>query len=231
MEIRRLHPDPGTISLPEDMIDLGLAAHAPGDRPYVLLNMVSSADGRAALQGGSTLLSNPADRLIFHALRAQVDAVLAGTGTLRAEGYRRLVRDPERRAARGAQGLEPDPLAVVLSRSGDLDGVGILQDPDQPRAVFTGDEADPGRAFARLRSEHGVRVLLCEGGPTLNGSLLAAGLVDELFLSVSPLLAGGAGPATVIGAALEPAVGMDLVWALEHESCLFLRYRVGIGRG
>jgi riboflavin biosynthesis pyrimidine reductase len=145
MEIRRLHPDPGPVALPAGVEDLGLAERAPEDRPYVLLNMVSSADGRAALAGESAGLSNPADRQIFHALRAQADAVLAGAGTLRTEGYRRLVRDPERRAARGARGLHPDPLAVVLSRSGDLDGIGLLQDPE--RRLHRG----RGRSRGRVR--------------------------------------------------------------------------------
>jgi riboflavin biosynthesis pyrimidine reductase len=227
MQIRRLHPEPGIVTLPDDVADLGLAARAPAHRPYVILNMVSSADGRASVQGGSTLLSNPADRQLFHALRGQADAVLAGTSTLRAEGYRRLVRQPERRDARVARGLPPDPLAVVLSRSGDLDGIGILQDPAQPSAVFAGADADPAGAFARLRAEHDVRLLLCEGGPALNGALFAAGLVDELFLSFAPVLAAGDGPTTVTGPALDPALPMGLIWTLEHDGCLFLRYRIG----
>lgn len=211
--------------------DMRLAELAPPDRPYVIANMVASADGRTTVEGRSAPLSDPADRLLFHALRRQVDAVLAGTGTLRAERYRRLVRQPERRAEREARGLQPDPVAVVLTRSGDLPDIEMLTDPDQPRAIFAGEEADPTVAFRRLREEHGVRSLLCEGGAVLLGSLLRAALVDELFLCLAPVLAGGEGQVTVAGPALHPPVTLQLMHVLEHEDVLFMRYRIGLGRG
>ncbi len=212
--------------------DLRLADLAPPDRPYVIANMVASADGRTTVEGRSAPLSDPADRLMFHALRRQVDAVLAGTGTLRTERYRRLIRQPERREERRARGLQPDPVAVVLSRSGNLpDDIEMLTDPEQPRAIFTGEEADPAAAFARLRTEHGVRSLLCEGGAVLLGSLLRAGLVDELFLCLAPVLAGGEGQVPVAGPALEPPVTLQLVHLVEHEGVLFMRYRIGPDRG
>ena len=132
MEIRRLFPDAGTLEAARALDDLRLGDAAPDDRPYVVANMVASADGRATLDGASAGLSGPADRALFHALRGQVDAVLAGTGTLRAERYRRLIRQPERREERRARGLAPDPLAVVLSRSGDLPDIELLSDPEQP---------------------------------------------------------------------------------------------------
>src|SRR6478735_6240149 len=156
MEIRRLFPDAETLEAARALDDLRLGDAAPHDRPCVVANMVASADGRATLDGASAGLSGPADRVLFHALRGQVDAVLAGTGTLRTERYRRLIREPHRRAERRARGLQPD-------------------------------------ALRRVRAEHGVRSLLCEGGASLLGSLLAAGLFDELFLALSPLLAGGDG--------------------------------------
>jgi riboflavin biosynthesis pyrimidine reductase len=231
MEIRRLFPDAGTLEAARAVDDLRLGDAAPDDRPYVVANMVASADGRATLDGASAGLSGPADRALFHALRGQIDAVLAGTGTLRAERYRRLILQPERRDERRARGLAPDPLAVVLSRSGDLPDIGLLTDPEQPRAVFTGDDADPASALRRVRQEHGVRSLLCEGGPTLLGSLFAAGLVDELFLVLSPVVVGGVGPRTVVGPAFHPPVTLELVHLLEHDDMLFTRYRIGIPRG
>ena len=231
MEIRRLLPDVRTVEAERALDDLGLAELAPSDRPYIVANMVAGVDGRASVDGASAPLSAPADRALFHALRGQVDAVLAGTGTLRAERYRRLIRQPERREDRRARGLRPDPLAVVLSRSGDLPDIEMLADPEQPRAVFTGDDADPASAFRRVRTEHDARSLLCEGGPTLLGSLLAAGLVDELFLALSPMMVGGDGPTTVVGPPLHPPVTLDLLHLLEHDGMLFMRYRIGIPRG
>jgi 5-amino-6-(5-phosphoribosylamino)uracil reductase len=232
MDVRLLHPDSRTVQAEHVLDDLRLAELAPPDRPYVIANMVASADGRTTIEGRSAPLSDPADRIMFHALRGQVDAVLAGTGTLRVERYRRLIRQAERREERRARGLEPDPVAVVLSRSGDLpDDIEMLTDPDQPRAVFTGEDADPTSAFRRLRDEHGVRSLLCEGGAMLLGALLRAGLVDELFLCLAPVLAGGEGQVTVAGPALHPPVTLQLVHLIEHEDVLFMRYRIGMSRG
>src|SRR2546430_4363186 len=117
MPLRRLDPEPGDVSPLEAAQSLRPAERAPADRPYVLANMVSSADGRATLDGRSAGLSNEADRELFHALREQVDAVLVGTGTLRTERYGPFVRDPERRARRETAGLAPDPLGCVGTRS------------------------------------------------------------------------------------------------------------------
>lgn len=231
MEIRRLLPDGATVQAERALDDLHLGDRAPRDRPYVVANMVASADGHSTVEGSSTKLSGPADRALFHALRRQVDAVLAGTATLRVERYRRLILKPEAREDRRARGLQPDPLAVVLSRSGDLPDIEMLSDPEQPRAVFTGEEADPAQAFARLRSEHGIRSLLCEGGARILGSLLAAGLVDELFLALSPQLVGGTGPGTVVGPPSHQPMPLELLHLLEHEDMLFLRYRIRLPRG
>ena len=231
MDVRRLHPDSATIAAERALDDLALADLAPPDRPYVVANMVASADGRTTVEGRSAPLSSAADRVLFHALRGQVDAVVAGTGTLRTERYRRLVLKPERREERRRRGLQPDPLAVVLTRSGELPDIEMLSDPEQPKAVFAGEDADPAAAFRTLRKEHGVRSLLCEGGAVLLGALLRAGLVDELFFCLAPVLAGGEGQVTVAGPALHPPVTLQLVHVFEHEDVLFMRYRIGMGRG
>jgi riboflavin biosynthesis pyrimidine reductase len=225
--LRRLLPDPAeglTADALLAAVDLG--ALAPPGRPYVVANMVVSADGRAAVAGRSGPLGGDADKAMFFALRGSVDAVLAGAGTLRAEHYGRLVRRPERRAARVARGLAADPVALVLSRSGDVPDAPMLADPEQPRAIYTGADAEPASALRRVRAEHRVRSVLCEGGPSLLAALLAAGLVDELFLTVAPLLAGGADPLTVVGPGLERPAGLELVWALEAGGELLLRYAV-----
>ncbi len=227
MDLRRLHPDGRVVPAAEALDDLDLAADAPADRPRVVLNMVASVDGRDSVDGRSAPLSTPADRELFHGLRGSVDAVLAGTATLRAERYGRLVRDPARREARTRRGLAPDPLAVVLSRSGDVpEDLPLLADREQPAVVLRGADAEPGTALAALRTEHGVRSLLCEGGAHLNAGLLDAGVVDELFLTLSPLLARGDG-GQIVAAGTGGPRALRLVWALEHDDALFLRFRVG----
>lgn len=244
--LRRLLPDPGIVTAVEALDGLALAELAPAHRPYVVLNMVATVDGAATVGQRTAPISNPADRALFHELRAQVDAVLVGAGTVRTERYGRLVRDPRRRERRLARGLTPDPLAVVVSgrlaltpdlplladqhsrvlvvtaSQGELDGcaaqVGYLRSPP-------GHPLELATMLARLRTEYGVRSVLCEGGPTLNAALLPAGLADELFLSLAPVLAGSAGALTIVDRApLAEPVGLDLVWLLESEGQLFARY-------
>ena len=226
MLLTRLTPDPGRIDDSELPAMFGFASLAPLDRPYLVLNMVASVDGRAALGGVTEHLSSAADKAVFFALRASVDAVLAGTGTLRAEQYGRIIKRPERRAQRVALGLEPEPIALILTRSGNVPhDIPLLQDPEARPVVLTGDDAEPRRALARLGAEHGVRTVLCEGGPRLNAGLLAAGVVDEVFLTVAPVVAAGPEPLTIIEGRGLP-VAVELVWVLEGEGNLFLRYRV-----
>ena len=224
---------------------LELTARAPAERPYTIVNFVASADGHAAFQGRSRWLSDDADRELFHRLREHVDAVMAGTGTLRTERYGRLVRDPDRRQRRAESGLMPDPLAPIISRSGDVPtDIPLFADPHSHVVVFaptdfetTGLAAqvdvvrlDPGELtlttmMRRLRSDFEVRTLLCEGGPILFGALLREDLVDELFLSIAPkLTGGGSAPAITAGPELPELRGMSLVWALELDGALYLRY-------
>jgi riboflavin biosynthesis pyrimidine reductase len=222
----RLTPDPEPVDDADLPALFDFAALAPPDRPYLVLNMVASADGRATLEGVTEQLSSPADKAMFFALRASVDAVLAGTGTLRAERYGRIIKRPERRAQREALGLAPEPLAPVLSRSGDVPrDIPLFEDPEARPLVLVGEDAEPRRALELLAAEHGVRSVLCEGGPRLNAGLLAAGVVDELFLTISPMLAATPEPLTIIEGHGAP-VALDLVSVLEAESMLFLRYQV-----
>ena len=231
MHFHMLHPDAGTLDATEIPAWLNFAARAPEDRPHVAINMIASVDGRATVDGRSEGLGGPADKAMFFALRASVDAVLAGTGTLAAEQYGRLIKKPERRAQRVGLGLEPEPVALVLSRSGDLPDIPLLSDPEARPLLLTGDEAEPRRALRTAREEHGVRTVLCEGGPNLNGALLDAGVVDELFLTVSPLIVGGKDPLTIVEGGAD-RVDAALVSVLEADGMLFLRYAVSnAGRG
>jgi 5-amino-6-(5-phosphoribosylamino)uracil reductase len=242
---RRLLPDPATLTAAELLDTLDPIARAGNERPYTIVNFVAGVDGRVAVEGRSAPLSDRGDRAMFHELRERVDAVLAGTRTMETEGYGRLVRDPARRARRAARGLAPDPLACLITRSGEVPvQIPLFADPHSRVVVFTPRPLAPGAgaaavdtvlvdpgaltlttALRRLRSDHDVRALLCEGGPTLFSGLLAEGLVDELFLSLSPRLTGGSEPAVTSDRALRPPVELDLAWAVEREGTLFLRYR------
>jgi riboflavin biosynthesis pyrimidine reductase len=225
--LRRLLPQPGEVEAERLFDDVDFAALAPADRPYVVVNMVASADGRATLDGRTEKLANEHDKAVFHALRTAVDAVLVGTGTLRAERYGRMVRSERRREIRRARGLEPEPLAIVCSRRGDFpDDIPLFTDPEARVMTHTG--SSPLEALRRAQDEHGVRSVLCEGGPTLNVAMLAEGAFDELFLTISPLLAGGRDPLTILNDG-DPAP-LELRWALEGGGALFLRYaRAGSG--
>ncbi len=247
MELRRIHPDPAPVSVDEIADSLDLAVRAPQERPYLIANMVATADGRAAIAGRSGPIGGEADRALFHALRGAVDAVLVGAQTLRTERYGRLVGDPAAREARVRRGLAADPLAATLTRSGRLDpGIPLLADEASTIVIFTEAELGasawpatvhqvrlgPGELTARaavecLRRDHGVRSVLCEGGPALLRSLLEAQAVDELFLTVAPQLAAGEPALTILaGPELAEPVGLRLVWALESEGELLLRYAV-----
>jgi len=244
MQFQRLLPEPGTVEVGSLLGSLAFGAAAPEDRPYALANFVASVDGRATFDGRSGTLGDDGDRAMFHTLREQVDAVLAGTNTLRSERYGRIMVDPEGRARRVAKGLAPEPLACVVTRSGDVPTeIPLLQVPEARVIVFSAAavdlagaaqvevvRVDPGEltlttVLRRLRAEHGVRSLLCEGGPTLFGALTREGVVDELFLTIAPKLTGGGrGPAISSGPELQEPAPLQLTWALERHGSLFLRY-------
>jgi riboflavin biosynthesis pyrimidine reductase len=212
----------------------------------VVANMIESADGRATMAGRTEGISSDTDRDLFHLLRAQVDAVMVGTGTIAIEGYGPLARRPEVRERRAALGLEDVPLCVTASRSMELPvDAPLFQDPESHVLVLTnsdrepapcrcrltierlpGDDLDLTRAMAVLRSRHSVRAMLLEGGPTLLASMLDPGLVDELFLSLSPLLVGGDEPSLLEGTALAQLLPLALESVLEGESYLYMRYRI-----
>ncbi len=214
------------------------------DRPFLYLNMVASADGRASFEGRTSGLGSEADTLLLTELRALADAVLVGTNTIRVEGYGRLVRNAERVARREAAGLHATPTAVLISRSFDIPWrAGLFKAADQPVIVYTSADAVPPQvdaplevvrledptpqaAMADLRSR-GVRSLLCEGGPTLNSALLEAGVVDELFLTLSPMLTGEPDALRIVeGKGLPEPAQLALEWALRHDQEIYLRYGV-----
>jgi riboflavin-specific deaminase-like protein len=252
--LRRLLPagEPATALQIADGLELGRARPPLAGRPYVLLNMISTADGRTSIGGRSGPLGERADRELFHALRTVVDAVMAGAGTVRAERYGRIIRDEARRRLRRERGRSEEPLACIVSGRLELPAdLPLLADPRARVAIITASPAsvmgaaaqveyvrgerdgmvDLPRALGELHERFGVSSLLCEGGPHLNSSLLAAGLVDELFLTLSPKLAGGdaAGGESlriVSGPELDAPVQLELRGVLESGSQLFVRYGV-----
>jgi riboflavin biosynthesis pyrimidine reductase len=241
----QLLPEPGEVQIGEVLAGLSLRDHAPATRPYVIANFVSSVDGRATFQGASGHLGDEGDLEVFRALRREVDAVLAGTGTLRAEQYGRILKLPPSRERRRQRGLAPEPLATTLTRSGDVPlDIPLFAEPEAEVVVFSGreidvsgiaaqvevvvlDPPDLGSALAHLRAHHQVRLLLCEGGPVMLAALVRERLLDELFLTLAPqLTGGGSGPALTTGPELPELRGMELASVLERAGSLFLRYRL-----
>ncbi len=225
---------------------------APTPRPRVLLNMISTVDGRATVGGRSAPISDRADRALFHALRAAVDGVLIGGGTAREERYGPIVRDDAHRRLRRERGLAEEPLACIVSGRLELGpDLPLLAAPGARVVILTPSTAslpasaasveyvrasregqlDLAAALAELRERFAVELLLCEGGPHLSAQLCAAGLVDDLFLSLAPALAGGeashgAALRILAGAELDPPAALELLGVLQSGSHLFLRYGV-----
>jgi len=245
MEFRQLLPEQGIVDPAALIAGLELAERAPDDRPYTIVNFVSSVDGRATFAGRSGQLGDEGDRVMFHSLRHRVDAVLAGTMTLKIERYGRIVGDAEVRERRVERGLRPEPLACVVSRSGMVPtDIPLFEEPESTIVLFSAGDVDLGSPAAHvevvrldpgeltfvtvlrcLHERFEVRSLLCEGGPTLFGALLAEGVVDELFLTLAPKLTGGGrGPTITSGPELAEPANLELMWLLERAGSLYLRY-------
>jgi riboflavin-specific deaminase-like protein len=243
LELRRLFPDHATVTVEEAASGLGFSARGPTGRPFLALNMVSSTDGKATLEGRTAPMSTPADRELFHQLRAAADGILVGAGTVRIERYGRVTKTPELRAKREREGLRPDAVAVIVSATLNLPAdVPLLSDPDSQVIVVTRSDREIEGAKAqieylreplldalgRLREEFGIRSLLCEGGPTLNSTLFSQRLADELFLTISPLVAGAGEALTIVeGLPLQEPVPLRLLTVHEAGGELFTRYAVG----
>jgi riboflavin-specific deaminase-like protein len=251
-EYRQLLPQPGSTDALRYVDSLEFEHDgSTSERPYTVVNFVSSVDGRATVDGQSRRLSGRADRDLFYALRERADAVLIGTNTLAAEQYKRMLPDPARRRRRARMGRTPEPIAVVITRSDRVPlDIPLFTEPEAQVIVFSPTAPVAARlaatvehaplvdlptALTTLRHEHGVCTLLCEGGPSLFGALLEQQLVDELFITLAPALVGGTGPGIVTEAS-GPAVDtkplpeaqthLQLAGVLERDGTLFLRYRL-----
>lgn len=238
--LKRLHEATGPI----DILDMVFTEEreVSGAPPWFIYNMVSSVDGATAVKGGSTPLNDEDDKTLFAALRAVADVVLAGAGTVRAESYGPITLDEERRQRRVEVGLAPTPTLVIATRSLALDPeMRVFGDPTHQPVIVTGEDApqdrvealsdladirqipqlDPDSIVAALGD---VKVVLCEGGPTLNGQLISAGYINEMRLTLAPLLAVGESHRIAHGDELDPPAEMRLDSILKGDRSLFLRY-------
>jgi riboflavin biosynthesis pyrimidine reductase len=220
---RRLLPDAAA-----DLTAADLASAVPGpphpDRPFLLANFIATADGRATIAGRTGPIANRADYELFHALRTRVDAVMVGAETVRVESYGPM-----------------DATAVLVTRSARVPAeVGLLKAPGNrvivltpsPDAELPACEAEVSYLRApleegvrRLRTEHGIASIDCEGGPQLFGDLLRAGLVDELHLVVAAKVVAGDDPVTILSGSELPPLELELLSLHESGGYLFTRYK------
>ncbi|MEP6870748.1 MAG: dihydrofolate reductase family protein [Anaerolineaceae bacterium] len=240
-----MKPDYTALDLPEP----------PNDRPYVLMNMVMSADGKVVIEGTEAGIGSKTDQRLMRELRVNADAVLNGASTLRASGASSRLGDEGLERLRLTNGKPRFPIAVALSRSGDLpldkifftardfDAVVYLSDtaPARRRAaiVATGrpvhvvpTDGEIPAMLKHMRQQLGVGVLVVEGGPTINAQMYALGAVDEYFLTLGPVIVGGRDTLTAVEG---PAAfsrtevkHLELVAAVPNPetSEVYVRYRV-----
>lgn len=231
-----------------DPVDLEAAYAVGADLAWhVRTSFISSTDGAVSLDGRAGGLGNASDRAVFGLLRDLSDVILVGAGTARAEGYGAPRPTGERLERRRRHGLPDAPVMALVSGSLGLDpDTALFPSDDGPQTVVYTSSAAPadrrdalsGRAdivecgqdrvdlvavAADLRAR-GLRRVHLEGGPRLFGGMLAAGLVDELCLTVAPLLLGGGSDRIVTGPGLPDPSRARLLHTLTDEDYLYLRY-------
>jgi riboflavin biosynthesis pyrimidine reductase len=201
----------------------------PGARPRVAAAMIGSLDGRAAVGGRSVGLGHPDDRALLRTLRASADVVLVGAATVRAERYAKLFDTRAR------------PLVAIVTRSGDVPWeVGLFAEPDCRIAVYSDADmavpagveahvelrrgAAPAAVLADLGRRDGAALVHCEGGPRLLRALAAAGVLDDLVLTLAPLLVAGDAPGALAGPPLDPPLRLALAGLWRADDHLFLHY-------
>ncbi len=243
--VRELLPE--RRDLPLDEVHEGLTLDAGTERAWLALGMVSSLDGAAAVGGTSGDLGGDGDHQAFRRLRGAADAILVGAGTVRDENYGPPRGTEERRADRERRGLAPRPRLVILSRRLDLaPDHRVFADQEHPPLIVTTREHDQRRASALAEvaelwtvgeeevdlprllirlAEVGLRRVLCEGGPGVNGALLELDLVDEVFLTVAPTAHAGEAPRIARSGSEPPPRRFALTSLHEHDGELLLRYR------
>jgi riboflavin biosynthesis pyrimidine reductase len=216
-------------------------------RPSVRLNMIVSVDGGTSWNGVSGGLGGPADKALFAVMRTLPDVVLVASGTMRAERYGPAVLPDDVQAARRARGQRPVPPIAVVSRRCEFDWNDAFFAAATERpfiiTVSSANEANVARAHEVAEviiagedlvdltvaveelGRRGVEHVLAEGGPTLNGELASAGLLDEVCVSLAPLLASGDAKRIIAGSTLTQLDRLRLRSVVEDDDYLFLRYR------
>lgn len=241
--MRRLLPDPGPTTIDDELAGYRPVEDPPEDRPHVAVNMVTTLDGRASLNGRTVDLGKQADIDLLLKLRTRFDAVMIGGGTMRAERYGRIIKDPEARADREKLGLAQDALAVIISGRLDLPfDAGLFTDGGGRVLIFTNDEGPApetktpvdlvkvegpiqiNQVLDHLRHKCGVRGLLCEGGPSVLGQLAGAEAFDDLFLTIASTISGERDAPRIMEGSLSAPQELDLVSLAEAEGELFARY-------
>jgi riboflavin biosynthesis pyrimidine reductase len=233
---------PGLAGVLDD-IAIGDHYSAGVGSPWLRVNFVSSIDGAATVDGKSGGLGGEADHRVFDVLRTLCDVVVVAAGTVKAEGYGAMVLDAGSVDARVSAGLKPQPTFAIVSGSLDLDPKSdvFAKAPVRP-LIITSQSAPPNEALAKVAdivfcgvksvdpalmvsalAERGLTRIHCEGGPSLFGSLLAADVVDELCLTLSPLIVGGDSGRIAKGTQPDPRV-VSLVGILHSEDTVLLRY-------
>jgi riboflavin biosynthesis pyrimidine reductase len=242
--IGRGWPPPAALMLDDDQL---IECYAVDDRDTqsVRFNFVASIDGAATEAGLSAGLSGQADKRVFDILRRLCDVVLVGAGTLRAEGYGPMRLDTASVRWRRANGLVDQPVFAIVSGTLHLDPASTVftEAPVRPIVVTTGASSPTKKeALSRVAdivlcgedsldvtamcsefAKRGLRQILSEGGPTLFGTLLEADRVDELCLTISPLIEAG-DAFRIASGTLPQARRMTLHHVLVSSSTLMLRY-------
>lgn len=234
-------------------IDTDDAYRAPRElvdgKPWLMVNMIGSVDGAVAIDGVSGGLGSLGDKDVFGTVRSIPDVILAGAGTVIAEDYGPPSSSVSSRARRLGFGAWPVARIAVVSNSLSIDPESRLFDSKDSRPiVLTSEASDPDRRAQLQRvadvivvgvervdltralgalADIGARVVLSEGGPTLNAQLAADDLVDELCVSVSPLIVGGTAGRIFQGAPLDTPTDLELHHVLTEDHYLFLRYVKG----
>ncbi|AVH61073.1 MULTISPECIES: pyrimidine reductase family protein [Streptomyces] len=224
-------------------------AYPEVSEPWLRANMVSTLDGAAQHEGRSQPISGATDMRVFGVLRGLADVVVVGAETVRQEGYRPARAREAFVALREAAGQGPAPAIAVVTASLDLDfSLPLFASPLVPTLVLTGAAAPPDRIAAaekagaqvviagdgsgvdparavRALGERGLTRLLTEGGPRLLGQFVAAGVLDELCLTVSPMLTAGDAQRIASGPSIAVPQRFELVSLLEEAGFLYTRYR------